>query len=189
MRVSWTPAASTPRSVALSGSTLQGDGNSPAAAGGSSGSSFGVATLQGRTKSLPIQGSYASPVSELDQLRTEVARLRAAAQNDAKEKETLHGMVNRLQKELRHALDENRALTEGAEERKQLLDAQSAQQEADARDAALNNAKDLFKSMLGAGSIENRNTNRDHQRSPPHGHKRRQPSTVASTPPSGMSGC
>lgn len=75
-------------------------------------------------------------------------------------------MIDRLQTELRHALDENRLLTDGLEERKQVLEDQTAKREAAARDAALNSAKDLFKSMLGDAerariSTENQNTNRE----------------------------
>merc|ERR1719287_157106 len=113
---------------------------------------------------LPVQGAVQaaplSPASEVKQLRAEVARLRAAAQSDAKERETLHGVIDRLKTELRHALDENRSLTEGLEERKQMLDAQSERREAAARETALNSAKDLFRSMLedspGNATSENR---------------------------------
>jgi len=193
MRVSWEPAASTPRSVALSGGVLMAAGNDVSSAGGSCGSSFAGTFVTRKNKSLPVQGSAPSPALEVEQLRGEVARLRAAAQRDAKERETLRGMVDCLKTQLRHALDENRSLTDGLEERKQMLDAQSARREAAARESALNSAKELFKSMLedaenGRASTENRNTNRDHakakQASLPS-HKRRPLTTADMSPPSG----
>jgi hypothetical protein len=104
---------------------------------------------------------------EVVQLREEVARLRGQAQQDAKERETLHGVIDRMKTELRHALDENRKLTDGLEERKQILDDQTAQREAAARESALNSAKDLFKSMLEDSNVENEKprNGRDHARS------------------------
>jgi chromosome segregation ATPase len=116
-------------------------------------------------QSLPIQDAASSPSSEVKELREEVASLRAAAQDDTKEREMLLGMIDRLKTELRHALDENRALTDGAEERKKEKDAQAAKRDAAARESALNSAKSLFKCMLdetenGRTAIENRNTNR-----------------------------
>jgi hypothetical protein len=120
-------------------------------------------------------------------LRAEVAKLQASAQRDAKDRETLHGMIDRLKTELRHALDENRRLTDGLEERKQLLDAQSERREAAAREQALKSAKNLFKSMLQnsrenvqpSNSREGREHDRISKASP---HKRQQ---RASAPPAG----
>lgn len=210
MRVAWEPAAaSTPRSVALSGSSAGGQlvkaallpADSSTSGGSSSSFTGGFA---GRPSvclpaqcSIPAQGAPLSPNSEVKQLRSEVARLRTAAQQDAKERETLHGVIERLKTELRHALDENRLLADASEERKQMLDAQSAKREAAVRESALNSAKDLFKSMLedaenGRFGAENRNSNRDLPKvlgsSQCGGHKRRQlpaskesPSTRAAT--------
>jgi len=187
--------------------------------GGSCGSNFSGAIIARKNKSLPAQNGYPSPMLEtrytspvraienpmleVQQLRSEVARLRAAAQNDAaelsrlraaaesdtKEKETLHDMIGRLKTELRHALDENRALTDGFEERKLQMDAQTAKREAAAKEAALNSAKDLFKSMLedneSRGGEENRNMNRDHAKAGLPSQKRRQFARAHTAPASG----
>lgn len=145
------------------------------------------------------QGGYPNPMSEVQQLRAEVARLRGAAQtdaaeltrlravtgSDAKERETLCDMISRLKTELRRALDENRALTDGLEERKMQMDAQSARREGAARESALNSAKDLFRSMLEDESrtgAENRNLNRDHAKAGKRGQFKR-----AHTGPAGTS--
>jgi len=215
MRVSWEPSSAA-RSAVLSGGMVLAndtsaaggscgssfDGHTPAGPSttliaGPSRSSIGhtapgpsrscLEATPRMNKSLPVHGSTLSPVSEVKQLRTEVARLRAAGQRDAKERETLHGMVDRLKTELRHALDENRSLTDGIEERKQVLDAQSARREAAARESALNSAKDLFKSMLeeaenGRAGTENRNSNRDQTKLPSH--KLRPLAAAWASPPS-----
>lgn len=111
-------------------------------------------------------------------------------QSDAKEKETLRLTIGRLKTELRHALDENRALTDGVEERKQEMDAQSAKRESVARESALNHAKDLFKSMLedtGNRSFgENRNMNCEHGKA---GGKRRQFTRAHTAPAPGTTHC
>merc|ERR1711907_832376 len=112
----------------------------------------------------------------------------------------LHGMIHRLKTELRHALDENRSLTEGLEEKKQLLEDQSAKREAAARETALNSAKELFKSMLdletlsvteselGRAGAENRNKNRDRTEASHQSQKRRPlAATDASSFPLGTS--
>jgi chromosome segregation ATPase len=149
------------------------------------------------------QPQSASEPQEVQQLRAEVARLRAAAQtdaaeisrlnvaaqNDAKERNTLHDMICRLKTELRHALDDNRSLTDGLEERKQQMDAQSAEKEAVARESKLKSAKNLFKSMLedaesGCGA-ENRSMNREHAKAGLQGHKRRQFARAHTSPASG----
>jgi len=133
---------------------------------------------------------------EVQQLRAEVARLRGAAQNDAaelarlraatesdaKERETLHDMISRLKTELRHALDENRALTDGLEERKQQMDAESKRRDNAARETKLNSAKDLFRSMLEDESSENRNMNREHAKAGKRGQFKRAHTDAAGSP-------
>lgn len=126
-------------------------------------------------------------LTEVVQLRAEVGRLQqclATTQKEAQdlaaiemkhandlaameeERKTLRGSIEHLQKELRQALEENRRLTDGLEERKLLLDAQSAEREAAAREEALNSAKSLFRSMLENGNIENQRpiNGREHAR-------------------------
>jgi len=173
MRVSWQPAASAPSQVSLSAPYATSDDAGIESSSSSSSRSFaGISVARVNPCSppqgaLPVQGSPLSPVSEVKQLREEVARLRSAAQHDAKERETLLAMIDRLKTQLRHALDENRSLTDGLEERKEMLDAQSAKREAAVRESALNCAKQLFSTMLkdadsSRAGTENRNSNRDH---------------------------
>lgn len=196
MRVSWSPA-----------SAAHGPTNVALIAGGSCSSSFSGAPVARKHQSLPGHASPALEVqqgpcrdsAEVQQLRAEVARLRAAAQNDtaelarlraatesdAKEKETLHDMISRLKNQLRQALDENRALTDGLEERKQQMDAQSAKREAAAKESALNSAKDLFRSMLkdeSCSGAENRGKNREHAKAGKRGQFKRAHTAPAGTP-------
>lgn len=203
MRVSWEPAASTPRTTAPqpAASTPQPQHRvtlpvllaaENSLAGGSCGSSFSGAVVTRRNEPAPVH--QASPIldGELKELRAEVTRLRAAAEREAKERETLHGMIHRLQTELRHALDENRSLSEGLEAKKQLLEDQSAKREAAVRETALNSAKELFKSMLdvpesGRAGDENRNKNRDRTEASHQSQKRRSLATTDMSLPLGSS--
>mmetsp|Transcript_2375 Transcript_2375/g.6700 ORF Transcript_2375/g.6700 Transcript_2375/m.6700 type:complete len:197 (+) Transcript_2375:75-665(+) len=90
----------------------------------------------------------AGPTSELLALRAEVARLQEDAKRDALEKEQLRRQVERLQGELRKTMEENRSLWTSNEERKNVLAQATAKEEAAARESALDNARDLFRSML-----------------------------------------
>jgi hypothetical protein len=177
MRVSWELAASTPRGVApVALPMLLPSENS--CNGGSCGSSFNEPIAIRRSEPVPVPQASTNLDGEVKELRVEVARLRAAAERDAKEKETLHSMVHRLKTELRHALDENRGLSDGLEAKKQLLEDQSAKREAAARETALNSAKELFKSMFddtdsGRAGAENRNKNRKRAEASHQSQKRR----------------
>jgi hypothetical protein len=152
--------------------------------GGRCGSSFSGTMVTRRNEPAAALQASQNLEGEVKELRTEVAKLRAAAERDAKERETLHGMIHRLKTELRHALDENRSLSEGLEAKKQMLEDQSAKREAAVRETALNSAKDLFKSMLdldlsvteselGRAGAENRNKNRDRTEASHQSQKRR----------------
>jgi|Transcript_50224 hypothetical protein len=177
MRVAWDPASSTPRDL----SAWLPASSTPSLVGADmSANNSGIATYNGAYVSrknlrsslpgcLPVRGS--APLRdtaslEVIQLRQEVERLRGQAQQDAKERDTLKDMIDKLKTELRHALDDNRKLTDGLEERKQILEDESARRDAAARESALNSAKDLFKSMLENSNVENEKprNGRDHTR-------------------------
>lgn len=140
MRVSWEPAASTPRHLPVGNHEVKG---------GSSASCLSTTTTLVNRKN----GSWPLPetsTTETQLLREEVERLREGEELHAKEREMLLGKIELLQAELRRSLDDNRALTEGIEERKRHLDSQAAARESAAKEAALNSAKELFRSMLEA---------------------------------------
>merc|ERR1719401_1609255 len=75
-------------------------------------------------------------------------RLKNDAQRDQKEREALLGKIEYLQAQLRTALDENRNLNGILEERKRALAQDNAREEAAARETALDNARELFRTML-----------------------------------------
>mmetsp|Transcript_834 Transcript_834/g.2378 ORF Transcript_834/g.2378 Transcript_834/m.2378 type:complete len:177 (-) Transcript_834:891-1421(-) len=81
-------------------------------------------------------------------LKAEVARLRASRQREDKEKETLMHKIEKLKAELKATLRENRSLGKALEEKRS---AQRMAEENARRTHTLDNARELFKSMLEGG--------------------------------------
>lgn len=131
-----------------------------------------VTTRRHERASLPLPGCQAQelPAPELQALHAEVLRLRSEEKRSAELREELGCQVEHLKTELQRALDENRNLKDllGNQENKIMVPVSEVkgvkegrlrgvheattldEDETAARESALENARELFKSMLSA---------------------------------------